>query len=760
MIQQINTITTGDNMAKSEMVEFEEEMRDEGFDEDTISQCRDVIREIYIGQNIRSDVGGILESYVKKFGHKLIRSLLKYDYIEKFQWNRYTHRLYCITEKGSKIGKSEVTNLIAENKKLIEYFLAKQPQKVLNFVVQEHLLKDGRYPNYIYPVAVNDINVFHWKDRLRKNVQIHDVWTSVLREFEALGLCIRTQSYVSTRGGELREENYVISPEVFTFLVGHCRKEALSLTDKDREKAELYEVLSQYTRDRLWEKLIDTKHKLEEAKVKTVVDKMAKEGITSEYKGFQSSEAPFSIKDKYRYEDWLEKNLWEEVVGSLLEQSKIEHLSALGRKADENKDEVVKVEKKEEVVEDTKIAPDPISKSIIIGSEREPEQWGIIGKSGSNNVLMDLNAPHIIFVCGKMGYGKGYIIGVLCEMLASHTIVHISKVLKKATIIVFHKPRDDVRSEFWSMINQNDVESEITSLKDYHASPSKLFDEKDFKVFLAPNVYENVKDKFERDYKTKNVFPLSMNPSMLSAEDWGIALSTGSSGTQYIRKLFKILDKLQFREFTVAELKKHISDSDLNKTQIDLATMRIELIEDFLKYGDFMKNLAIGGINVVDLRKLIKTPDDIFAIMTLILSVIQSKKDFEDEPFVFVINEAHDYFRKGISKEFVDKIEHLVRRKRYGANWLLLDTHKPDDVSNNVVEFSDVKIIHRMDTLTMAHSRDINKLIKKAEKSPDKLNVGEAIIVADESSKGKAVPILVRIRPRITEHGGATKTAV
>jgi len=374
-MQPNNTITMSGDMAKSEMVEFAKEMKGEGLDEGQISQCRDIIREIYIGQNIRGDVGGILESYVKKFIPKLIGSLLKYDYIEKFQWNRYSHRLYCTTEKGSKIGKSEVTNLIAENKKLIEYFLAKQPQKVLNFVVQEHLLKDGRYPNYIYPVDANDRNVFHWKDRLRKNDRIHTVWTSVLSELKTWGLCIRTHYYVARSGDELREEYYVISPEVFTFLVEHCRQEALSLTDKDSEKAELYEVLSQY-KDRkevLWDKLRALV--LEEEKVEEVVDKMAKEGITSEYKGFQSSEAPFSIKDQYRYEEWLEKNLWEPVVESLLEHSKIEHSSALGRKPDENNDDVVKREKIEESVEDTKIASDRIRESIFIGSERESEQY-------------------------------------------------------------------------------------------------------------------------------------------------------------------------------------------------------------------------------------------------------------------------------------------------------------------------------------------------------------------------------------------------
>ena len=54
----------------------------------------------------------------------------------------------------------------------------------------------------------------------------------------------------------------------------------------------------------------------------------------------------------------------------------------------------------------------------------------------------------------------------------------------------------------------------------------------------------------------------------------------------------------------------------------------------------------------------------------------------------------------------------------------------------------------------------IQPLTKKAEKSPAKLEIGEAIIIADESSEGQAIPILVRIRPRITEHGGTTETAI
>jgi len=97
------------------------------------------------------------------------------------------------------------------------------------------------------------------------------------------------------------------------------------LTDKDYENLKLYGVLARFThrgdcdRDILREKLIDAE--LEKEKIREVIDKMADLRITSKYRGL-SSEAPFSIKDEHRYEDWLEKNLIEPVIGALSERPK------------------------------------------------------------------------------------------------------------------------------------------------------------------------------------------------------------------------------------------------------------------------------------------------------------------------------------------------------------------------------------------------------------------------------------------------------
>ncbi len=186
------------------------------------------------------------------------------------------------------------------------------------------------------------------------------------------------------------------------------------------------------------------------------------------------------------------------------------------------------------------------------------------------------------------------------------------------------------------------------------------------------------------------------------------------------------------------------------------------MLENFLTikkgHSDFVDRLIIGGVNIIDFRKMSHTTDDLFSIMTLIVSVLSSKKRYEDEVFVFVINEAHDYFTGSVSDEFVESIEFLIRRKRHRANWLLLDTHFPDDVAEKVISLSDIKMVNTMD-ITSLHSRVLNDAYKESPIQFSQLTTGQTLICADESSLGKFKPILVNIRPRVTEHGAPTQTA-
>jgi membrane-bound metal-dependent hydrolase YbcI (DUF457 family) len=400
-----------------------------------------------------------------------------------------------------------------------------------------------------------------------------------------------------------------------------------------------------------------------------------------------------------------------------------------------------------------------IQPDIFLGSDRIPEQWGLIGKASGELVAVDLNEPHIVFVCGKQGSGKGYTIGVVSEMLLSTTIQGISQVRKPATIIVFHKPRDDLRSEFWSIVDANSNPEEAAALRlGYGVEPMRVIDRRSFRIFVDPFVYKNEHRKFEEDYGTR-VYPIGINPSRLTAEDWPHVLSLGQkSGSMYVKKIFQIIKKTQYeRDFGLNTIRREVEASDLNPNQKGFAMMRLETLEDYLVAGDFMNDLIIGGVNIFDLRKIMMEPDDVFSVMILVISSLINNEKTSREQFVFVINEAHDYLRKGLSKEFTDYINYLIRKKRHAGTWLMLDTHFPEDVDPKVIKGSDTKIFHKSDIIS---STILKQIVDGTTIQPHHLKTGQAIIRADSSNMGPDKLLTVDVRPRLTHHGGATKTAV
>ena len=399
-----------------------------------------------------------------------------------------------------------------------------------------------------------------------------------------------------------------------------------------------------------------------------------------------------------------------------------------------------------------------IPPDVFLGSDKPPNQWGIIGKTEKQIVAVDLNEPHIVFVCGKQGSGKGYTVGVISEMLLSKSIPCISQVEKPATIIVFHKPREDIRSEFWSIVEPNKNQAESTILKEeYGIEPGRVITEKSFRIFVDPFVYLNEREKFEEDYGT-NVFPIGIKPTRLTAEDWPHVLSLGKkSGSMYVKKIFQIIKKTQYEsDFGLKTIRREVESSDLNPNQKGFAMMRLETLEDYLEGGDFINDLKMGGVNVFDLRKIMMEPDDVFSVMMLVVSALINNERTEHEQFVFVINEAHDYLRKGLSKDFTDYINYLIRKKRHAGTWLMLDTHFPEDVDPKVIKGSDIKIFHKSDVIS---STLLRQIVEGTSTPPHQLSTGEAIIRADKSNQGPDSLMIVKIRPRLTHHGGATKTA-
>lgn len=414
----------------------------------------------------------------------------------------------------------------------------------------------------------------------------------------------------------------------------------------------------------------------------------------------------------------------------------------------------------------------PTERDIYVGSTDEPAQWGIIGKSDGAFVKFDLNKAHTIFICGKPGSGKGYTIGVLSEMLVGKSIPKISKVLdeERATIIVFHKSKDE-KSDFWSISEKNTDPKDCKKLKEeYGVEPYNLVSRDDVRIFIDPSLIDtDAINEFKEEYGTDVIFPFNVNPSTITGKDWDIILSTvGSIDTQartlIAKRVYYTIKEVKKKLGTVniEHVKKLIEeDKSLSNSERSGAISILDLLKPYLTDGNqhFVSKLKLGGVNIFDFRdkgELTLYPTDVFSIMTLILSVIQTSKELKDRPVVLVMDEAHEYFKKGMSEEFVDVIENLLRRFRHGRKWLLMDTQFADDVHPRVVELADVKIVHSSNPVE-------NKLLKAdlgeiADKPILPKQAGRAYIVANEATeKG---PILVDVRPRLTKHGGSSKTLI
>lgn len=730
-------------MDNPDIADFKEELKREDLNEEAISQCIAIIKDIYIGQNIYGG-HGILQSDFYKFSTNpkpnLIALLFERRYIEG-------PVEYHTTERGSKIGKMEVINLIDKNKNRIERFLNEQPQKVLNFIIHEHYLKK-EYEKFIYPADANKISDSNWKDRLRKNDRIHTAWTSVLSKLEDLGLCIRAHEY-TLRHGASKTIDYVISPEVLGFLVEHCPE---AFTSEEYNKIKVYSVLSACTDIRddkieefsshLWEKLIDAE--LDDEKIKEVIDKMAEARITSEYRGFQSSEAPFSIKDELGYENWLEKELIEPVVKALLEPSKIE---------EEDKDRAIKGEEKKGELIEEKIKASELSKeSIIIGSEKESEQWGIIGKISEKKVLIDLNEPHTISIFGIQGSGKSYTLGVITEMAvkAAQNISNLDKPL--ASVIFHYSKKETYTPEFESFTRPNKNQKEINGLqKLYEAEPMAI---QNMKILVPPGKLEIRK----KQYEALEVEPLLFRPQELGAPEWSLLL--GAGGEQlYLKQIKNILKKLKDEDrLTVEHLKAKIQTSELDKRQKKFAIMRVGFVEDFLSENakPFEENLSPGSITLLDIRD--EMLDEQEASILLGMLLISMGKIERDK--LLVLDEAHKYFGKTLAKDIVE----LIREMRHTRTRILIASQDPPSVNARVIELSDVVLLHRMNSPEwLKHIQSKNTALKRL-KSEDlsSLKSGEAYIWASKSTEREITkqPMKIEVRPRLTEHGGATKAVV
>lgn len=393
---------------------------------------------------------------------------------------------------------------------------------------------------------------------------------------------------------------------------------------------------------------------------------------------------------------------------------------------------------------------------VMLGVTGDSRQYGILGEVSGRTVALDLNHTHTISLFGVQGGGKSYTLGTVAEM-ASLPIDGINRLPQPLATVIFHySPTMDYAPEFTSMVAPNTDEAQVAMLRErYGAAPRALADV----LMLVPA--DKLAER-QAEYPDIEVRALQFAAAELQASHWRFLMGAVGNQATYMRQLNRIMKQLR-DDLTLEGLRHGIDDSRMPDHIKELAHGRLELAEEFINDGAHLGDLIRPGrLVIVDLRDEFMEKDQALGLFVVLLQLF-AEVTYEGRKFnkLVVFDEAHKYIE---SPDLVAGLVEVVREMRHKGTSIMVASQDPPSVPVQLIELSSQVILHKFNSPAwLKHIQKANAAL--AGLTPEKmahLRPGEALVwsskATDEAfSKGA---IKVRCRPRVTQHGGATKTAV
>jgi DNA phosphorothioation-dependent restriction protein DptH len=401
-------------------------------------------------------------------------------------------------------------------------------------------------------------------------------------------------------------------------------------------------------------------------------------------------------------------------------------------------------------------ADGPVAYDIMLGETGATPQYGLLGEVSGRKVALDLNQTHTISLFGVQGGGKSYTLGSVAEM-ASLAIPGINCLPEPLSTVIFHySPTMDYKPEFTSMVRANSVESQVRALKEvYGAEPKALADV----LLLVPA------DKIEErqaEYPGIKVLPLQFSASELKASHWKFLMGAVGNQATYIRQIMRVMKSMR-DDISLEGLRSGIEASSIPEHLKELARMRLNLAAEYINESTSLTDVVKPGrLIIVDLRDEFIEKDEALGLFVVLLQLFADAR-IDGRAFnkLVVFDEAHKYIE---SPDLVAGLIEVVREMRHKGVSIMVASQDPPSVPVSLIELSTQIIMHKFNSPAwLKHIQKANAALSNL--TPERmalLKAGEAYVwsskATDESFSKGAVKL--RCRPRVTQHGGATRVAV
>lgn len=396
----------------------------------------------------------------------------------------------------------------------------------------------------------------------------------------------------------------------------------------------------------------------------------------------------------------------------------------------------------------------PPDYDILIGDGGPSRQYGLVGRALGQRVALDLNSTNTISLFGVQGGGKSYTVGSIVEMATSRFtgVNHLPAPL--ASVIFHYHESQDYAPEFVSMVAPNDKTDELALLaQEYGAQPGRLED-----VLILTSA-DKVAER-QAEFPSVAVAPIAFSSRELSVRDWRFLM--GVFGDQMYMKQINLIMRQIRGQITLDTLRREIEASDLVENQKRIVRTRLsfaaQFIDDERQLADLLRP---GRLIVVDLRDELIEKEEALGLFVVMLNIFAGAKRGEGFNKMIVFDEAHKYMD---NRDLTSYIVDVIRQMRHQGVSVVIASQDPPSLPNEIIELSSILIMHRFNSPQwLKHvQRSITALSDLTAAEMANLRPGEAYVWANRTNQplftSKAVKM--RFRPRITRHGGATKTAV
>jgi DNA helicase HerA-like ATPase len=144
------------------------------------------------------------------------------------------------------------------------------------------------------------------------------------------------------------------------------------------------------------------------------------------------------------------------------------------------------------------------------------------------------------------------------------------------------------------------------------------------------------------------------------------------------------------------------------------------------------------------------------------LNIFSNAKNTDGSPFnkFIVFDEAHKYMN---DKDLTASIVTAIREMRHKGVSMMIASQDPPSLPNEIIELSTILMLHRFNSPQwLKHiKKSIAQLESLTPAEMANLGQGEAYMWASKSDNKAVIqrPIKIKVRPRVTKHGGGTQEA-